>query len=54
MFIENNGVSEEGRELRTKPEIVTDSAALAWLESAELVGEIEGGEELVIHIRLAG
>ena len=51
LFIENNGVSEAGKKLRTKPEIVTDSDALSWLETAELVGEIEGGEELVIHIR---
>ncbi len=51
LYIENNGASGAGKKLRTKPEIVTDSDALSWLETAELVGEIEGGEELVIHIR---
>ena len=39
IFIENNGTMSGG-EMKTKPIILTDSAALKWLETADLYGTI--------------
>lgn len=44
IFIENNGSFENG-EIVTRPRILTDSKALAWMEQAELVGGIVGEED---------
>ncbi len=48
--IENNGSSDENGVVRTKPFLVTDSRALAWMETAELTGTITNEDGLVIHI----
>ena len=45
LFIENNAVMESGRETVTFPSIKTDSAALKWLETADLTGAIQGRED---------
>ncbi len=51
IFIENNGVINEKGEITTTPKIITDSKALAFLETAELFGTVEGIEGSVkIHI----
>ncbi len=51
LFIENNGSNNEAGEMVTKPVIVTDSKALAWMEDAELTGSLSFEEGLVIiHI----
>lgn len=39
IFIENNG-AERGGSIITKPFIITDSAALKWLETTDLSGEV--------------
>ncbi|HEX3022901.1 MAG TPA: DUF3237 domain-containing protein [Lachnospiraceae bacterium] len=53
LFIENNAsipLEEEGK-IQTVPKIITDSKELAWLETADLTGEIEFvNGDLVIHI----
>lgn len=55
MFIENNGSNNEAGEMVTRPTIITDSKALAWLEEAELVGSLSFEEGLVIiHICKVG
>jgi len=41
IFIENTALSAPGQEMVTQPVIRTDSAALAWLETADLTGRIE-------------
>lgn len=41
IFIQNEGVSNPGGEVITHPVIRTDSAALAWQETADLTGRIE-------------
>lgn len=43
IYIENNGFLVEG-EIVTCPRILTDSPALAWLESTELEGRVVGEE----------
>ena len=51
LFIENNGSNNDAGEMITKPIIVTDSKALAWMEDAELTGNLSFEEGLVvIHI----
>lgn len=41
IFIENNGWDlENGDPIQTYPKILTDSAALAWLEEASLCGTV--------------
>ena len=51
IFIENNGEFLEGSDNKTTPEIFTDSEELAYLETADLYGTIEGIEGGVrIHI----
>lgn len=51
IFIENNGVINENGQIVTTPRIITDSKELAWLETAELSGEVESGANgLIIHI----
>ncbi|WP_026496528.1 DUF3237 family protein [Butyrivibrio sp. WCD3002] len=51
IFIENNGQFREGGENTTTPKVITDSQALAFLETADLYGTIEGIEGGVrIHI----
>ena len=42
IFIENNGIMEPGKEMRTKPIILTDSTHLKWMETADLYGTITG------------
>ena len=48
--IENNGSPDEHGIVRTKPFLVTDSKALAWMETADLTGTITNEDGLVIHI----
>ncbi len=50
LFIENNGVVSKEGVVATKPEIITDSECLAWLEQASLSGEIAGVDEKHIEI----
>ncbi len=51
LFIENNGIEETDGIVRTRPQIVTDSPALAWMEQAKMRGEIESADGgVVIHI----
>ena len=51
LFIENNGTEEADGSIHTKPVIITDSASLSWMESANLYGTVEGTEEnVIIHI----
>lgn len=45
LFIENTAVSRPGQRLVTHPVVRTDSAALRWLETAALTGEIVGFED---------
>lgn len=40
MFIEENGTVDESGKAVTKPIIITDSATLSWLETADLQGRI--------------
>lgn len=40
IFIEDNGTADETGAFITKPTIITDSDALAWLETADLQGRI--------------
>ncbi len=55
LFIENNGSNNDAGEMVTKPIIVTDSKVLAWMEEAELVGNLSFEEEMVvIHIYKVG
>ncbi len=42
IFIENNGIIAEDGSITTKPVIFTDSEALKWLETANLMGSVEG------------
>lgn len=42
IFIENNGSIAEDGSITTKPVIFTDSEALKWLETANLMGSVEG------------
>ena len=42
IFIENNGTVEPGKEMRTKPIILTDSTHLKWMETADLYGTVTG------------
>lgn len=54
IFIENNGTDING-EIQTTPMILTDSKALAWLETAELTGRLDFvGEEMIIRIFSTG
>lgn len=51
LYIDNGAVVREGAETVTHPRIMTDSAALKWLETAALTGRIEekdGRLEIVI------
>ncbi len=51
IFIENNGEienPESGETIITKPVIYTDSAALKWMETADLYGTVEGTEGGVV------
>jgi hypothetical protein len=52
IFIENNGVSEGDKGItKTVPRIITDSDALAFLETAKLTGTISPAEKgVTIHI----
>lgn len=52
LFIENQGVADiDGHIQKTKPTIITDSADLSWLETADLAGTIEPWEKgVIIHI----
>lgn len=51
IFIENNALVRDDEPIQTVPKIITDSKALAWLETAELTGEIESTQEaLMIHV----
>ena len=52
IFIENNG-AERGGSIITKPFIITDSAALKWLETTDLSGEVISKNGNVI-IRIYG
>lgn len=44
LFIDNSAVMQQGSETVIFPRIKTDSAALRWLETADLQGRIEGRE----------
>ncbi len=51
VFVENNGaMGEDG--IRTVPRILTDSASLRWLETAQLSGTVEDGEPGHVTIRI--
>lgn len=52
IFIENQGIVDTNGQVRkTKPKIITDSADLSWLETADLTGTIEPWEKgVIIHI----
>ena len=51
LFIDNSAVSRAGAETVTHPRVITDSAALKWLETASLTGRIEEkGDHLEIVI----
>ncbi len=51
IFIENNGQEGADGVLRTRPVLVTDSPSLAWMETAELTGTVEGVKDgVIIHI----
>ncbi len=52
IFIENNGVISGNQDpIKTVPKIITDSPELAWLETAQLSGDIEETSEgLMVHI----
>lgn len=45
VFIEENGVASEDGSIVTRPTVITDSKALAWLETADLQGRIGENEE---------
>ncbi len=48
MFVENNGgMTDNGEGIYTIPRILTDSAALQWLEDADLYGRVEGKEDYI-------
>lgn len=54
IFVENNGVTREGEDLRTTPRIITDSKALRFLGQEKLIGTItpaEGGVTIHIFVR---
>lgn len=52
IFIENQGIADTNGQVRkTKPKIITDSADLSWLETADLTGTIEPWKKgVIIHI----
>ncbi|MCQ2573271.1 MAG: DUF3237 family protein [Treponema sp.] len=51
IFIENNGSFEANGEIITHPVIYTDSENLAFLETSEIYGKIEGKEGgVIIHL----
>lgn len=52
IFIENNAVLDaDGQAAYTVPKVITDSDALAWLETTALKGTIEPWERgVIIHI----
>ncbi len=51
LFIENEGIASEGKELITHPVIVTDNPSLSWMEKADLTGRIHNDDDgLVITI----
>lgn len=55
VFVENNGVIDltaPSPVTSTIPRIVTDSAALRWLETAELSGEVSGDSEGHVWVRI--
>lgn len=45
LYIDNSAIMQQGRETITFPRIKTDSAALRWLETADLQGRIVGKED---------
>lgn len=52
IFIENNGTANKnGMVEETKPRIITDSACLSWMETADLSGTITPWDKgVMIHI----
>lgn len=51
IFIENNGSFDANGDITTHPLIYTNSKSLAWMETAEIYGKIEGKEGGVrIHL----
>lgn len=51
IYIENNGAADENGVIVTKPTIVTDSKALARMETADMTGAISSENNMVvIHI----
>lgn len=51
IFVENNAEIIDGENIQTKPQIITDSKKLAFLEEAKLYGSISPSEEgITIHI----
>lgn len=53
IFVENNGEAGANGIESTKPRIITDSKALSYLETSELLGTLEPSEHgVIIHIFL--
>lgn len=51
IFIENNGAFEANGDITTHPIIYTDSESLAFLETSQVFGKIEGKEGgVIIHL----
>lgn len=51
IFIENNGSFESNGDITTHPIIYTDSPSLAWMETENIFGKIEGKEgRVIIHL----
>lgn len=53
IFVENNGEAGANGIETTAPRIITDSKALSYLETSELIGTLEPSEQgVIIHIFL--
>ncbi len=49
IFVENQGIVQSDTFLiETKPIIITDSAALKWLENTELSGTVEQEQKYIV------
>lgn len=53
LYIENNGICDDNEIIHTTPKVITDSSALAYLETTKLYGTvITDKEDLLIRIYL--
>lgn len=52
IFVENNGICQEGETLKTCPVIYTDAEELRWIEQEKLSGTVEGSGENKVQIRI--